>query len=251
MTDNPDELRELHQEHQVQLAYTRLKQMAHWQAGFLGTASHELRAPINKIVSLHQLILEDLCESPEEEKEFLQQANQAIYQVLQNLDLLIQVSKLDIGAIRPQFQTVSLAEMLSIVHQMMNMKCLNRHCRLVVEPPPEAMAVIADRQWLQQLLMLLVDGALVAKSSIITLTVNSHDSTTSAIQMASEVSVARWQKPDEKSANSAIEQDETEFSPGFRYQIAHQMATSLNGTISCRAMEQGSAISVHFPVASL
>jgi hypothetical protein len=61
--------------------------------------------PINQIISLHQLILEGLCESPEEEREFLTQANQAIYRVLQNLDLLINLSKLEIGALTPQLRS--------------------------------------------------------------------------------------------------------------------------------------------------
>ncbi|MGB3135989.1 MAG: hypothetical protein WBB18_04195, partial [Nodosilinea sp.] len=49
---------------ELQLAYDRLLHQAQHQAAFLGTASHELRAPINQIISLHQLILEDLCEDP-------------------------------------------------------------------------------------------------------------------------------------------------------------------------------------------
>ena len=108
----------------TQLAQDRLQQMAHFQAGFLGTASHELRAPINKIISLHQLILEDLCENPEEEREFVEQANQAIFQVLQNLDLLIQVSKFDIGAVNPKLQPVFVQGVLDQVQQLTKMKCL-------------------------------------------------------------------------------------------------------------------------------
>src|SRR5688572_4119363 len=86
----------------LQLAYDRLQHQAQQQAAFLGTASHELRSPINQIISLHQLILEDLCESPAEEREFIAQANQAIQTVLKNLDLLITLSKFDIGALHPR-----------------------------------------------------------------------------------------------------------------------------------------------------
>ncbi len=249
MTNPPEELQGLAPDQDIQLAYSRLQQMARWQAGFLGTASHELRAPINKIISLHQLILEDLCESPEEEKEFLQQANQAIYQVLQNLDLLIQVSKLDIGAITPRFQTVSVAEMFGIVQQLMGMKSINRQCRLILEPPPQELAVIADRQWLQQLLMLLVDGAITAKGSMITLSAQGQGSTT-RLQLATDVPATLWQAPDPQAARTTADQDGTECSPGFRYQVAGRMAAHLNGTITCRETEAGSEISVGLPAGS-
>ena len=86
----------------LQLTYDRLLQQTQHQASFLGTASHELRSPINQIISLHQLILEDLCESPAEEREFIAQANQAIQTVLKNLDLLITLSKLDMGSLQRQ-----------------------------------------------------------------------------------------------------------------------------------------------------
>ena len=92
----------------LQLTYDRLLQQTQHQASFLGTASHELRSPINQIISLHQLILEDLCESPAEEREFIAQANQAIQTVLKNLDLLITLSKLDMGSLQRQLSPTAL-----------------------------------------------------------------------------------------------------------------------------------------------
>lgn len=153
----------------LQLAYDRLQQQAQFQAAFLGTASHELRAPINQILSLHQLILEDLCESPAEEREFLAQASQAMHTVLKNLDLLITLSKLDIGAITPNLQVISLGPLLAQVQQLTQMKCLNRHCRLILEQGEGEGAVYSDRQWLQQGLVLLIEAALGLGSSTIVL----------------------------------------------------------------------------------
>jgi K+-sensing histidine kinase KdpD len=235
------------------LAYDRLKQLAHFQASFLGTASHELRAPINKVISLHQLILEGLCEGPEEEREFLEQANQAIYQVLKNLDLLIQVSKLHIGVIHPEFQPISVGAVLEKVHRLMEMKCLNRRCRLVLQAPTEVIGVMSDGHWLQQLLMLLLDGSLAAGGSMMTLSVQPQLDSLAAVRFTTDVALSYWQEPAAVEVSSTDrELSTTELSPGFRYQIAQQMASPLNCTISCQETQDGGTeILVYLPIADI
>ncbi|MFH7245488.1 MAG: sensor histidine kinase [Spirulina sp.] len=153
----------------LQLAYDRLQQQYQTLAAFLGTASHELRAPINQVISLHQLILEDLCESPEEEREFIGQANQAITRMLHNLDTLISLSKLDIGAISPVCEPIFLETVLNKVRQFTEMQCINRQCRLTVNPGPQPIWVLSDDRWLLQALISLVESALAAGSTMITL----------------------------------------------------------------------------------
>jgi signal transduction histidine kinase len=239
------------------LAYERLRQMVHFQAGFLGTASHELRAPINRIISLHQLILEDLCESPAEERDFLAQAHQAIYQVLKNLDLLIQVSKLTIGAVQPQLYPIPLNMVFSNVQALMEMKCLNRHCRFILSPPSPELLVLTDIEWLKQLLILLVDGALVAGSTMATLSAEiSEAESTVAITFGSDSSITLWQEPggqepgeQEPGAATGSPEPETEIdptklasaelSPGFRFQLATLMISNLQGTLTSRPTEDG------------
>jgi hypothetical protein len=153
----------------LQLAYDRLQQQHQTLAAFLGTASHELRAPINQVISLHQLILEDLCESPEEEREFIGQANQAITRMLHNLDTLISLSKLDIGAISPVCEPIALGAVLNKVRQFTEMQCINRQCRLTINPGAEQPWVLSDARWLLQALISLVEAALAAGSTAITL----------------------------------------------------------------------------------
>lgn len=153
------------------LAYHRVLHQAQYQAGFLATTSHELRSPINQIISLHQLILEDLCENPEEERLFVQQAFDATQRVLQNLDLLIAVSKLETGRVLPILQPFSLKQVLSKVERILQVQAANRSCRFQVVYPPEEIYGEGDPQWVQQGLMLLLEGAIAAQSSQILVTV--------------------------------------------------------------------------------
>lgn len=220
----------------LQLAYDRLSHQAQFQAAFLGTASHELRAPMNQIISLHQLILEDLCENPAEEREFIAQANQAIQKVLKNLDLLISLSKLDIGATQPQFQAVSLAAMFTAVQQLTEMQCVNRHSRLKVTPPAETLAVQADVQWLQQMLILLINGALGAGSRTISLSANVQEAKTISLDLICDSPLAAWQTGAPSLTQSI---PVIEVTPDFQYQLATRLAGHLQGTLTLTAVDNG------------
>jgi glucokinase len=224
-----------HQQSSLQLAYDRLSAQASLQAAFLGTASHELRAPINQIISLHQLILEGLCESPEEERDFLTQANQAIYRVLGNLDLLINLSKLEIGTLAPQVRSVELAPILTEVQQLSQMKCINRQCRLTVSAEEPTRRVETDPQWLQQALMLLVEGAIATNSPQITLKAAPATETTLAIHITWDGPLALWQadlaKPTGTSPESGQASAATELpdlSPPFCRHLVEQITRHLN-----------------------
>ena len=221
----------------LQLAYDRLQGQYHFLAGFLGTASHELRAPINQILSLHQLILEDLCESPAEEREFIAQANQAITRVLQNLDLLIRLSKLEVGALQPQRQPVSLPDLLAEVEQLTTMKCTNRHCCLQVSPTPEPATVYSDPQWLRQVLVLLVDGALAAGSRQLEISGEPQ-----GLCLRSD---SPW--PTTATPATEVTQPPEGFSPGFYYQVAARMAAALQ--LSLTLTEGGQVIDLQWPAA--
>ena len=151
----------------------RLEALAKFKAGFLAKTSHELRAPINQIIGLHQLILEDLCEDPAEERQFLRQSFEAAQQVLKNLDLLISISKLDVGLAQPELQPVELKDLWVQVELSSGMLAKNRNCRLILSDPADKV-LWSDIQWLVQALTLLIEGAILAESRQIEVAFNSN-----------------------------------------------------------------------------
>ncbi|WP_017301294.1 sensor histidine kinase [Nodosilinea nodulosa] len=203
----------------LQLAYDRLLHQAQHQAAFLGTASHELRAPINQIISLHQLILEDLCENPAEEREFIAQANQTIQTVLKNLDLLIALSKLDIGTVQPRLQPTFLEPLLTRVQRRIEMQCINRHCRFSLGPVESSLAVQTDATWLEQGLVMLIEAALAQGSPQISLTVADDPA-------ADEVVLHLG-----ANAGEAIAPAAAALSPEFRYQLVARLVPHLGAVL--------------------
>jgi signal transduction histidine kinase len=141
----------------TQLAYWMAVEMAQFKAGFLARTSHELRSPINSVISLHQLILSDLCEDPAEEREFVAQAYAAAEKMLALLDRLISIAKAGHGAEQLQLQPLQLQEVLEEVQQFTQLQAQNRNLRLVIEKPDPNLYVLADSRWLRQVLVSLID----------------------------------------------------------------------------------------------
>ena len=141
---------------QLQLAYQRLLALERFKSGFLARTSHELRSPINTIVSLHQLILEDLCEDTEEERTFIGQSKEAALKMLALFDQITAVSKLDIGREPPKLEAIDLSFLLPEVEMLTTLQAANQNVRFSVESPMETIEVMSDPKWLKNILVSLI-----------------------------------------------------------------------------------------------
>ncbi len=139
------------------LAYQMAVEMAQFKAGFLARASHELRSPINSVISLHQLILADLADNPAEERDFIAQSYGAAEKMLGVLDQLIHISKTAHGSEQIQLQPLPLQSILAEVKNLTHLQAENRNLRLAIAMPDPEIYVLADPKWFQQVLMSLID----------------------------------------------------------------------------------------------
>ncbi|MCU0525517.1 MAG: HAMP domain-containing histidine kinase [Elainella sp. Prado103] len=141
----------------TQLAYRMAQTSERFKAGFLARTAHELRSPLNSIMSLQQLILADLCEDPAEEREFISQAYAAAQKLLGLLDRLINVSKAVYGTEQLKIQPLCLEDIFMELESLLMLQAQNRNQHLQIEYPAPDIQVIADPRWLQQVLVSLVD----------------------------------------------------------------------------------------------
>lgn len=139
------------------LAYQMAMAMAQFKAGFLARAAHELRSPINSVISLHQLILNDLADDPAEEREFVAQSYSAAEKMLGVLDQLIHISKTAHGTEQFYLQPLPLQSVLVEVKNLTHLQAQNRNLRLAIAMPDPEIYVLADPKWFLQVLMSLVD----------------------------------------------------------------------------------------------
>jgi signal transduction histidine kinase len=141
-------------------AYQQLRALERFKSGFLARTSHELRSPINTIVSLSQLILEDLCEGPEEEREFIAQSKAAALKMLSLFDQIAAVSKLDIGREPAALHQVDLSFLLPEVEMLTTLQAANQNVRYTVSAPTEEIEIYTDSKWLKNTLVSLIQDAL-------------------------------------------------------------------------------------------
>jgi signal transduction histidine kinase len=145
---------------QTQLAYQMAAQMSQFKAGFLARTSHELRSPLNSLIGLHQLILSNLCESPEEEREFIAQAYQSALKLMQLIDEIVSVAKTEYGSNQLDLQSLQLADIFNQVHSLTHLQAANRNLILTIVPPDSSLCVLADRARLVQLIVNLIDSGI-------------------------------------------------------------------------------------------
>jgi hypothetical protein len=161
---------------QLELAYHRALELSQFKAGFLARTSHELRSPLNGVIGVHQLILADLCESPEEEREFIAQAHESALKLLHLLDEVINVSKADYGSAALAIQPVSLAMVLEDTYGLTHLVAENRNLKFQIAIPDESLYVLADPKWLQYVLVTLISSAIsLMHDGAITVTIRSDE----------------------------------------------------------------------------
>jgi K+-sensing histidine kinase KdpD len=145
---------------QTQLAYQMAREMEQFKAGFLARVTHELRSPLNGLIGLHQLILSDLCENPEEEREFIEQAHERALQLLKIIDEVLNIARTEYGSNRLDMRSHSVAEVLKEVHDLTYMLAKNRNYPFHITFPEPEVSVVTDRRWLRQILLSLVETSI-------------------------------------------------------------------------------------------
>lgn len=191
-----NEIDELKEElKQAQLAYQMAAQMSQFKAGFLARTSHELRSPLSSMIGLHQLILSDLCESPEEQKEFIAQAYHSALKLMKLIDEIVAVSKTEYGSNSLQIESLQLAEIFTEIDRLIHLPAANRNLQLEIATPDPTIRVLADRSRLIQLIFNLIDsGISLMKSGAIKLSTTEITADAIKIELNIECPAVMWQE---------------------------------------------------------
>jgi signal transduction histidine kinase len=230
----------------TRLAYYRATEMSKFKAGFLARTAHELRSPLASIISLHQLILNDLCENPQEEREFLQQAYQAALKLTQLLDRTVFISKLEDGSIEIEHKSFLLVDLLAEIQQTISLQAANRSVRLTFKPfNDDNCYVVGDYACLSQTITLLLESAILqAKSEEICLSATAIPDTATVsidieltsksdiwlesrdlLQQLLDISDLSLQSP--KQASQQVH----DFSAGMKFLLAQQLLEKMAGNL--------------------
>ena len=247
----------------LQLAYSRLLALERFKSGFLARTSHELRSPINTIVSLHQLILEDLCEDPAEEKEFIEQSKTAALKMLALFDRIAAVSKLDVGREPPNLAPVDLSFLLPEVEMLIALQAANQNVRYTIETPADEIEITTDARWLKNTLASLIQDAIPHIKKLKLLVEQSNTSIAIVIEcdrpadrLTAELEAIEnaVDSPCPPAPEISIEEardlpssNELQLSTGLVLATAQTALPVINGTFAIEPTEAGSRLICRFP----
>ena len=126
---------------------------------FLATTSHELRTPLNGIINCIRVVQDGYCDSKEEEREFLQQADDAAIHLLGIINDVLDISKIEAGKLSVKIEKVNLYKVLHEVIDLHLVTIERKDLQLKITNWEEDIYVLADSAKLKQILMNIVSNA--------------------------------------------------------------------------------------------
>lgn len=139
----------------VKLAYNMATEMSQLKASFLSRIAHEIKSPLSSIISSHQLILSNLCDNPEEEREFINNSYHQGLKLAKLIDQIIMISKIEQGREEMDIQPVNLTQLLQQLKDITDLPAQNKNLKLQIHLAEnhEEIYILADERRLIQILV--------------------------------------------------------------------------------------------------
>ncbi|GCL58200.1 sensor histidine kinase [Microcystis aeruginosa] len=127
---------------------------------FLANTSHELRTPLNGIIGSIRCVMDGFCSSEQEEKEYLQQADNAAVHLLEIIDDILSIAKIEAGKLSVNPEPIDLHEIINEVINLqtasLQLKCLKLNLLFC----PENLIVYADPTKLKQVILNVISNSI-------------------------------------------------------------------------------------------
>lgn len=114
---------------EVEQASIQAEEANRLKSDFLANTSHELRTPLNGIIGFLKLLLEGMADDPEEQREFIEEAYKSSIHLLNLINDILDIAKIEAGKMELQLSEVELKELLqdvdNLIHTQAEQKGLN------------------------------------------------------------------------------------------------------------------------------
>ena len=145
---------------QLELYVEELMNADRLKSEFLATTSHELRTPLNSIIGFLNLVLDGLCQSEEEQKELLGHALRSGRNLLDLINDVLDLSRIESGKLQLELREVDLGFVLAEVESTLRVQAREKRLDFHVDAPPPGLKVSADESRLRQVLMNIVGNSI-------------------------------------------------------------------------------------------
>lgn len=146
----------------LEKANAEAKEASRLKSEFLASTSHELRTPLNGIIGFLKLILDDMADDDEEEQEFLEQAYHSAIHLLNLINDILDIAKIEAGKFEFEFDSISLNNICNDIYKFAHTQAQKKKIEFNIKLPAtyDQIALHADYQRLLQVMLNLVGNAL-------------------------------------------------------------------------------------------
>ncbi|WP_413162490.1 ATP-binding protein [Capilliphycus salinus ALCB114379] len=125
---------------------------------FLRIISHELRTPLNGIINSLQFLRDDLCDTPEEEQEYLDMANESALHLYSIVNDILDIALIQEGKLSLTQKTVDLVQIIQEAIAIQSLEIHQKGLSLKVHLKP-SIKVWADPDKLKQVFLNILSNA--------------------------------------------------------------------------------------------
>jgi signal transduction histidine kinase len=153
-------LRQKHEE--LEEARVHAEEASRLKSEFLANTSHELRTPLNGMIGFLRLILDGMADDPEEQREFLDEAHNSALHLLNLINDVLDIAKIEAGKMQIDMAPVNLPELFQAVENFTRPQAERKGLTFAISYPPTRDEIIlqGNYQRLLQVILNLVGNAI-------------------------------------------------------------------------------------------
>jgi signal transduction histidine kinase len=146
----------------LEAANIQAEEASRLKSEFLASTSHELRTPLNGIIGFLKLILDGIADDEQEQQEFLEEAYNSAIHLLNLINDILDIAKIEAGKIDFEFRPIFLNEICDDVYKFVYHQAVKKNLNFKVKIPPtyDKILLYADYQRLLQVMLNLVGNAI-------------------------------------------------------------------------------------------
>ena len=147
---------------ELKQARQEAEEISSLKSQFLATTSHELRTPLNSTIGFMKLFLDGMAETPEEEREFIQEAYQSAIHLLDLIDDILDIAKIEAGKLQIDLEPVNIDDILTMVQSQTRAQVREKGLSFEIKAAAteEEAIVCGNHQRLLQVMLNIVGNAI-------------------------------------------------------------------------------------------
>ncbi|MBD1861308.1 MULTISPECIES: ATP-binding protein [Trichocoleus] len=149
---------------ELEEASQQAEEASRLKSEFLANTSHELRTPLNGMIGFLKLVMDDMVDSPEEQHEFIEEAYDCAIHLMQLINDILDIARIEAGKMQLELSPVNLNELLSAVENFSQrqIQAQQKNLNFEINLPPTYDQIILEGNYqrLLQVMLNLVGNAI-------------------------------------------------------------------------------------------